>query len=103
MASWYILLIGVLLIPRLCSYISVTALRGLGKYLQHTTRARRQAIWSRVKAEEIQRQTDPVSQKRAEDDGWEKIDGDAVRSVESSRDIPDEEWEGIVGFFHPFW
>lgn len=70
-----------------------------GWYLRRKTAARRQAILSQVRSEE----TDYQSQEKKSDDGdWEKLESYAVGSSPNGGQA-DYEWEGIIGFFHPFW
>lgn len=70
-----------------------------GWYLRRKTAARRHAILSQVRSEE----TDYQSQEKKSDDGdWEKLESHAVGSSPNGGQA-DDEWEGIIGFFHPFW
>lgn len=70
-----------------------------GWYLRRKTAARRQAILSQVRNEE----TDYQSQEKKSDDGdWEKLESHAVGSSPNGGQA-DDEWEGTIGFFHPFW
>jgi alpha-1,2-mannosyltransferase len=36
------------------------------------------------------------------DDGWENLEAYAEASADNGGMAP-KEWDGIVGFFHPFW
>lgn len=70
-----------------------------GWYLRRKTAARRHAILSQVRSEE----TDYQSQEKKSDDGdWEKVESHAVGSSPNGGQA-DDECEGIIGFFHPFW
>jgi alpha-1,2-mannosyltransferase len=65
-----------------------------GWFLRTGTRDRRHAIYSHLRQDR-----EAVRQKRkrlSTDDEWEKVDGSATPEDDS------DQWEGIVGFFHPF-
>ena len=97
-------LVIVLLTPRILGYLSRGILRLLGLYLQGKTKARREAIWSRVKTEEIENQTSRhASTTKVDDEDWERVESYVARSAANGGSMSDEEWEGIIGFFHPFW
>jgi alpha-1,2-mannosyltransferase len=78
------------------------SLRCLGWALQAKSKDRRAAIISRVQQDReaalelqqhLQRETEA-------EDGWETIE--QAGTAENGKPSQDE-WEGIVGFFHPFW
>lgn len=70
-----------------------------GWYLRRKTAARRQAILSQVRSEETDYQ---LQEKKSDDGDWEKLESHAVGSSPSGGQA-DDEWEGTIGFFHPFW
>jgi alpha-1,2-mannosyltransferase len=41
-------------------------------------------------------------EKENDDDDWERLDSQAMGSSRNG-DRANREWDGIVGFFHPFW
>jgi flagellar biosynthesis component FlhA len=93
------LLAAVPIIPLLAIILIRITLRSLGRHLQSTTLPRRQKLLyltQRDAAEKEKRQL-----QSSEDDGWEKIEGGASAP---NGEIPDAyKWNGIIGFFHPFW
>lgn len=70
-----------------------------GWYLRRRTAARRQAILSQVRSEERDYQSE---HKKSGDGDWEKLESHAVASAPNGGPA-DDEWEGMIGFFHPFW
>jgi alpha-1,2-mannosyltransferase len=94
------------LIPAAVGYILKLALRSLGWSLKNKTNARRELILSQVRIEEehYQETTTSAASSSAgpEDDDWEKVDG-TVPSVAGNGKPLGADWEGIIGFFHPFW
>ena len=77
--------------------------RAAGWYLKRHASTRKKAILRRVKVEEEAFQNfNRHSQKPAEDDDWEQIESYGAASAKNGGQAEDE-WEGIVGFFHPFW
>jgi alpha-1,2-mannosyltransferase len=77
----------------------------LGWYLRRRTDGRRCHILELVEAdekkyeEERQRNT---ANGEGEDSGWEKVDAYGVGTATNGGKGGDD-WDGIVGFFHPFW
>ncbi len=59
-------------------------------------------IWARVKAEEQDVGSRGKPSPKSEDEGWEKVESHAVGTVKNGEKA-EGDWEGIVGFFHPFW
>lgn len=41
-------------------------------------------------------------QKESDDEDWEKLSGHAVGSS-TNGDKADRDFDGVIGFFHPFW
>lgn len=89
----------VLLLPKL-----VMAVGGmLGYYLRKKTAGRRAQILELVEADEkAARKAGGGTRRDSESDGWEKVDGTAVASANNG-DKAAEDFDGIIGFFHPFW
>ena len=86
------------LLPLILIFLVLSLLRVFGWYLQGQTKTRKDAIINRVKAEQP-----AISETQAfqeADDGWEKIEKSGT--AENGKSFPDD-WNGLVGFFHPFW
>ncbi|KAL8956886.1 MAG: hypothetical protein Q9193_005704 [Seirophora villosa] len=73
----------------------------VGWSLRRRTRARRDILLARVKVEESQYQLSAQHSTRSDDGDWEKVDKHAAGSA-PNRTEPGDDWEGIIGFFHPF-
>ncbi|KAL8666188.1 MAG: hypothetical protein Q9202_001695 [Teloschistes flavicans] len=73
----------------------------VGWYLRQKTSAQRSLILARVKLEESQLQLRESQVPKSDDGEWEKVEGHATGSAPNGQEA-DDEWEGIVGFFHPF-
>ena len=95
------LLTLVSLVPLLTVYTLRYSLRLVGWYLRRKTQSRRELILERVKLEEDVFRRQKRTQK-AEDEDWEKVEGYSAGSAPNGATAA-EEWEGVVGFFHPFW
>jgi len=80
--------------------------RLVGKHLESKTRSRRETILQQAK-EESARQPLQREKRKSEDLDWEKIEGKAKPQPEEEArkqpSLPDPGWDGIIGFFHPFW
>lgn len=97
------LLAAIPLIPIFAKILVRQSLRSIGWSLRRRTRKRREIILSRVQAEEERYQSDHRGQPRAEDEDWEKVDGYAAGTARNGALPGAGDWEGVVGFFHPFW
>ncbi|KAL9579509.1 MAG: hypothetical protein Q9203_006665, partial [Teloschistes exilis] len=73
----------------------------VGWYLRRKTSAQRSLLLARVKLEESQLQLRESHLPKSDENGWEKVEKHAVGSAPNGQEA-DDEWEGIVGFFHPF-
>ena len=63
---------------------------------------RKKAILRRVKIEEEGAQKFKRRSPLSDDDDWEKVESyGAASAVNGGR--AEDDWEGVVGFFHPFW
>lgn len=77
--------------------------RVAGRYLNRYASPRKKAILRRVKIEEEAFQSfNRRSRRHEEDDDWEKIESYGAGSAINGGQA-DDDWEGIIGFFHPFW
>ncbi|KAL8894746.1 MAG: hypothetical protein Q9192_004077, partial [Flavoplaca navasiana] len=73
----------------------------VGWYLRRRTTSRRITILARVKLEEAQYQLSASESPTLEDGEWEKVEQHIAGSAKNGEEAGDE-WEGIIGFFHPF-
>ncbi|KAL9038320.1 MAG: hypothetical protein Q9214_005326 [Letrouitia sp. 1 TL-2023] len=74
----------------------------LGQHLRRKSATRKSLILARVKTEENQSHFAGRESPKSSDDGeWEKIEASAAGSAANGGQA-DDEWEGVVGFFHPF-
>ena len=76
--------------------------KALGSHLKRKTTTRRRSILKRVNIEEEAVKSFYRRSQKSDDDDWEKIDDISIASARNG-DIADDDWEGIIGFFHPFW
>ena len=74
----------------------------LAWYLRRKAAARRTLALAHVKIEEGQFQLAERHSPKSDEGEWEKVEGYASGSAANGGQAEDE-WEGVVGFFHPFW
>jgi alpha-1,2-mannosyltransferase len=74
----------------------------LGWYLKRKTDGRRARILEVVEEDEKTYAEKNKDKKDSDDEDWENIDATAVGSSNNGGK-GEKEWDGIVGFFHPFW
>jgi len=81
--------------PKLLFYVGGT----FGYYLRKKTEGRRARILETVEKDEKE-----FAEKgeRRDSEEWESVDAYAVGTARNG-EKGDKEWDGIVGFFHPFW
>lgn len=72
----------------------------MGIYLHHKTAGRRAHVLERV--EEDEKAFVSEGKNKESDEGWENVDALAAGTAGNGQP-GDREWEGIVGFLHPFW
>lgn len=95
-------------LPNLLVFILRFVLGNVGWLIQRRTRSRREYILSGVRDEEekllSKRDTSPTRTQTV-DEGWEKVDSTfGVGTAGGSNKPPgNADWDGVVGFFHPFW
>ena len=87
------------LLPLIFLLLIKLALRALGWSLRRRTRDRREAITARIHRDKSASTGIQETFQEAED-GWEKIE--KAGTAENGKPFQDD-WAGIVGFFHPFW
>jgi alpha-1,2-mannosyltransferase len=85
-----------LLGPKLLFYVGGT----LGYYLKKKTTGRRAQILEMVEADE--KAFLAKGRDRRDSDEWENVESYATGSARNG-EAGDAEWDGFVGFFHPFW
>ena len=73
----------------------------VGHRLRRSSRTRRELLLARV-ATETKNFEAEHQEKSSEDDDWENIGPAAIGSAVNGGKA-NSEWNGIVGFFHPFW
>lgn len=109
------------LLPQLIGSVLGLVLRGAGWLICRRTRSRRDYVIARARSDEeelsktvrAKDSTHSLTRSSVEDEDWEKVDSTAgpggVKTPSSSDSgagdgakRPDD-WDGIIGFFHPFW
>jgi hypothetical protein len=73
--------------------------QALGWYLRRKTAGRREQILETV--EEDEKILEKEGGRRGSDE-WENVESYTVGTAKNGEKA-DKEWDGIVGFFHPFW
>jgi alpha-1,2-mannosyltransferase len=87
-------LLSIVFFPSLVRFLSVQA----GHYLRRSSRTRRELLLARVATESKNYE---AGHAETEDGDWEEIASVAKDGRVGNK--ADKQWEGIVGFFHPFW
>lgn len=116
--AFLVLALAVVLLPQLAGGVFGLAFRGVGWLIRRRTRSRREYVIARARSEDeefrdlrAKGSNHSLARGQAEDDDWEKVDTSGpggvktATSSESGASAGEEpaEWDGIVGFFHPFW
>ena len=77
--------------------------RFFGWTLRRRTDGRRAQVLSAMAEEEEKFQQEKAEQKDvSSNEGWETIDASSL-DLSSKEAEAQKDWDGIVGFFHPFW
>lgn len=84
-----------LLGPRLVFWVGSI----LGSYLRNKTAGRRGQILEMTEKDEAEFEK---NKGRRDSDEWENVDAYAVGTA-GNGEKGQSEWDGIVGFYHPFW
>jgi alpha-1,2-mannosyltransferase len=71
-----------------------------GYYLRNKTAGRKAQILELTEAEEKEFQEEGGEER--DSDEWENVEAYAVGTAKNGEKA-DKEWDGIIGFFHPFW
>ena len=103
-------------LPQVFGAIAGVIFRGVGWLIRRRTRSRREYVIARARSEEEEHRsprmkdsTQSLARSQVEDEDGEKVDSSGGAKTASSSDSggaesykPDD-WDGIIGFFHPFW
>jgi alpha-1,2-mannosyltransferase len=89
--------VGIALAPTLISALC----KPVGWYLRQKTAGRKEQIIERVDEDEKAFEI-TAGERSGGDEDWENVEAYTVGSAENGKKA-DAEWDGIVGFFHPFW
>ena len=73
-----------------------------GYYLIKRSSRLRKVLLAKVKLDEEQETSRTRPSPKSDDGDWEKVDSDLSGTVFNGQKA-DDNWEGIIGFFHPFW
>jgi hypothetical protein len=87
-------LLSVVFFPAIVRFLG----QQVGRYLRQSCRTRRELLLARVATESKNYETQHAE---VEDHDWEEIASVATDGRVGNKQ--DKQWEGIVGFFHPFW
>lgn len=85
-----------LVVPKLVRYIGGI----FGFYLRKKTAGRRAQILELVEADEKEFLVNGGERRNSDD--WENVEGYAAATA-GKEEKGKSDWDGIVGFFHPFW
>lgn len=99
--NYGVLILTLILVFLTSKWLFFVGGKAVGWYLRRKTSARKRALLLQVKREEKDYQTQHESSSKLSDD-WEKVESYATGSATNGGPA-DDDWEGIVGFFHPFW
>ena len=95
-----LLVIGAVL--HLWTWLSSKIGQAVGIYLRRRSQDRKGAILDHVKREDSIYRGKERGSPKSDDDDWEKV-GEQVAGSATPRRKADDEWNGTIGFFHPFW
>jgi alpha-1,2-mannosyltransferase len=102
----FVVFLSLLVAVSVSSFLLPKALRFggelLGSSLRRASRTRRELLLARVTNEQRTYDAEHTRTKRKEEDDWEEVKASAVGSAVNGGKA-DKDWNGIVGFFHPFW
>ena len=76
--------------------------QAIGIYLRRRSEDRKAAILDRVRGEDSIYRGKERGSPKSDDEDWEKVEQHLAGSATPEGKAEDE-WDGIVGFFHPFW
>lgn len=114
----FIVATAVVLLPQLAAAVLGLIFRSVGWLIRRRTRSRREYVIAKARSEaeddralRAKESTHSLARGQADDEDWEKVDSSGpggVKTASSSEsgngaEGEDAEWDGIIGFFHPFW
>lgn len=76
--------------------------RAWGCHLIKKSSALRKALLAKVKLDEEHETSKTRRSPKSDDEDWENVESDVSGTVPNGQKA-DDNWEGIIGFFHPFW
>ncbi|KAJ5215038.1 hypothetical protein N7468_010717 [Penicillium chermesinum] len=106
------------LLPQVVGSVFGVLFRSLGWLIRRRTRSRREYVIARARSEEAEYRPPPpkasensLARSQVDDEDWEKVDSSGGAKTAGSSDSDKtkndateaDEWNGIIGFFHPFW
>ena len=104
--NWYWISASVVVVVSLAFWLGkwVFLLGGKiwGYYLIKKSSERRKALLLKVKLDEEHDTGKTRPSPKSDDGDWEKVDSDVSGTVQNGQKV-DDNWEGLIGFFHPFW
>ena len=89
-------LMTMILVPMVATRIGGSC----GLFLKAKTAGRKAQILELVEADE--KESQEQGGERRDSDEWESVEAYAVGTAKNGEKA-DKEWDGFVGFFHPFW
>lgn len=106
-------------LPQLTGSLFGLVFRSVGWLIRRRTRSRREYVIARARLEEeetrasrLKGSAQSLARSQAEDEDWEKVDSSGGAKTSSSSDSgasggvegsKTDDWDGVIGFFHPFW
>lgn len=73
----------------------------VGSNVKSKTESRKQLFLDRAAKEEAETSRKDATSQSQLDGEWEKIDASTPSSINGDKEA--KSWEGVIGFFHPFW
>ena len=101
--STVLLLALIPLLPSLVKYFIQYILRAAGYLLRRKTQGRRELILGAVRREAEDFRSGVEQPRSVEDEDWEQVEKDAAHTIRNDGLGRDADWDGVIGFFHPFW
>ncbi|KAF2692194.1 glycosyltransferase family 4 protein [Lentithecium fluviatile CBS 122367] len=92
-----VILLSFIFLPRTLRFVGEL----LGSYLRRSSRTRRELLLARVANEQRAYEAERKGKRGKEEGDWEEVEASTVGSAVNGGKA-DEDWSGIVGFFHPF-
>ncbi|OJD25018.1 hypothetical protein ACJ73_03622, partial [Blastomyces percursus] len=90
-----------LVAPRLAAFFFRFIFRLIGWLISRKYRWKRDLLRARIKLDEKEYQSIRPKYAKQEDEDWEKVETGGMGTA-SHADAMEDDWEGIIGFFHPF-